>query len=198
MRPFFFLAVYRGIPLVTTLHFQLYLPFDFGIPISRFTTYDHMRPTCILLSLFFLVVCSCKNNTSDLQTLDLLSQGLPLKILAPPDVEIVSSDLGIMKDVTVQNDLGFSIQIFESEAKKLDPKDIIDEIKDEINASKYFSKIVKEDADGFIFEKKVDEDYINYDFRHAKVRGDKQYVIQAGLSHQYTLEQVELMYESVQ
>ena len=147
----------------------------------------------ILTSLY-----SCEKADANLQALDLLSQGLPLKIQAPPNVEITSSDLGIIKDVTVKNKEGYSIQIFESEAKSLQVGSLLGDLKTQIEASKYFSKILTEDESGFIFEKKVDENYINYDFRHIKIRGDKQYVIQAGLSNQYTKDQVEIMYRSVQ
>ena len=106
--------------------------------------------------------------------------------------------MGIIKDVTDKNKEGYSIPSFESEAKSLPVGSLLGGLKTQIEASKYFSKILTEDESGFIFEKKVDENYINYDFRHIKIRGDKQYVIQAGLSNQYTKDQVEIMYRSVQ
>ncbi len=140
----------------------------------------------------------CKPAAPELQPLDLLSHGLPLKINAPVDVQVSSSDLGIMKDVTVKNELGYSIQIFESATSQLSAAGLVEDLKSEIKDSKFFSQFMLEEERGFIFEKKVDESYINYDFRHVKVRGDKQYVIQVGLSDQYTLAQVEVMYQSVQ
>ena len=155
-----------------------------------------MRPIhCIV---FIAVLVACKPSGPPLKPLDLLSEGLPLKINAPEDVEVSSSDLGIMKDVTVKNNDGYSIQIFESEAYQLDLPKAISTIKSKIEGSKYFSKIISEDEGGFLFEKKVDDSYINYDFRHVKIRGDKQYVIQAGMSSKHTLDQVKSMYESVQ
>jgi len=157
-----------------------------------------MRPFNNLLMILLLGFISCKPSGPPLKPLDLLSEGLPLKINAPEGVEISSSDLGLMKDVTVKNEDGYSIQIFESEATQLEASKAISTIKEEIEGSKYFSKIVSEDSGGFIFEKKVDENYINYDFRHVKIRGDKQYVIQAGLSSKHTLDQIKSMYQSVQ
>lgn len=157
-----------------------------------------MRTLLVISFILSIALMSCKSNGPDLEPLDLLSQGLPLKINAPADVQITANDLGIMKDVTVKNGNGYSIQIFESSAVKLDVKEVLKDLKTEIESSQFFSKIVKEDEAGFIFEKQVDENYINYDFRHAKIRGDKQYVIQTGLSEQYTLDQVEVMYQSVQ
>ena len=157
-----------------------------------------MKPGIKWLLLLSLILVMCKSEKPELESLDLLSQGLPLKIMAPADVQIVASDLGIMKEVTIKNEKGYSIQIFESSASQLDASVILEELKEDIRNSKFFTRIVSETESGFIFEKQVDENYINYDFRHAKVRGDKQYVIQAGLSNQYTLEQVEIMFESVQ
>jgi len=151
----------------------------------------------LVILVLVALLCSCQEAKPELPTLDLLSQGLPLKIKAPENVVVASSDLGIMKDVTVKNDEGFSIQIFESEATTLIIKDITQKIKNDIEASLFFSKIIREEEGGFIFEKKIDENYITYDFRQVQVAGDKQYVIQAGLSSQHSLEDVEVMYASV-
>ncbi len=144
----------------------------------------------------FLMV-SCKPEGPTLVPLDLLSEGLPLKINAPVDVEIVASDLGIMKDVTVNNGEGYNIRILETEATALQAKIITDKIKEEIKQSRYFDSIIVEDEDGFIFKKVIDENYVNFDFRHVKVRGDKQYVIQAGLSTQFTEDQIKVIYNSI-
>ena len=151
----------------------------------------------LMMLVVFTLLCSCKDATPVLPTLDLLSHGLPLKVKAPENVEVASSDLGIMKDVRIKNDEGYSVQIFESEATTLVIKDITAKIKADIEASLFFSKIMREEEDGFIFEKKIDESYITYDFRRVQVVGDKQYVIQAGLSSQHSLEDVEVMYASV-
>ena len=149
--------------------------------------------------LFFIIsLIACTPTGPKLEPLDLLSEGLALKILVPPGVKINSSDLGIMKDVTVKNDDGYSIQIFETSATKLNVLSIIEEKKAEVKSSQFFSQIISEEEDGFIFEKKIDENYINYDFRHVRIRGDKQYLIQSGLSSKNTLEQVQLMFKSVQ
>lgn len=149
--------------------------------------------------LFILIsIPSCTPSGPKLEPLDLLTEGLSLKIQAPPGVVTTSNDLGLMKDVTVMNDSGYSIQIFETDATKLDVSSIVEDLKKDVEASEFFSKIITEDENGFIFEKKIDENYINYDFRHVKVRGDKQVLIQTGLSSKNTLDQVKLMVESVQ
>jgi len=154
-------------------------------------------PHSLLLLFFLMCLGACKPTTSDLAPVDLLTQGIPLKINAPTDVEVASSDLGILKDVTVKNEEGYSIQIFESEASSLDIAKIMGKMKGDIEASKFFSSMIRQEEGGFIFEKKIDENYITYDFRQVKIIGDKQYVIQAGMSGQHSLEQIEEMYDSI-
>ena len=144
-----------------------------------------------------MTLWACKPSAPDHPPIDLLAQGIPLKVKAPEDVVIASSDLGILKDVTIKNDQGFSMQIFESEATSLDGADISQKLLSDIKASRFFSEIISENDNGFIFEKKIDEDYITYDFRRVFILGDKQYVIQAGMGDQHTLDQVQLMYKSI-
>lgn len=143
------------------------------------------------------MLISCEEKGPKLVPLDLLSEGLSLKINAPVGVKIVSNDLHIMKDVTVKDSLGYNIQIFESEASSLSAEEVIAKLKEDIKASSFFDSIIKEESDGFIYKKIIDENYINYDFRHVKVRGDKQYLIRAGLTTTYELDQIEIMYNSV-
>ena len=66
-----------------------------------------------------------------------------------------------------------------------------------VKNSPFFSEIIKEDDNGFIFKKTISEDRINYDFRYVKIQGDKEYVFQTGLIGQFTLDDVEMMYEAV-
>ena len=140
----------------------------------------------------------CQQQSVELAPLDLLSYGLPIKVNAPAGAKVKADDLGIAKDVTIQDSVsGYNLQIFESAATSLDSKNITAELKTEAEASSFFDEIIKSDEEGFIYKKVIDENYINYDFRHVKVRGDKQYVFRAGLSRQYTLEEIETMYNSV-
>lgn len=158
-----------------------------------------IKNTIKLLSLIVgLTILGCQQKSVDLTPLDLLSHGLAVKVNAPADAKVKVEDLGIVKDVTIQDSLsGYNLQIFESAATSLDSKNIAADLKAEAEASSFFDEIVKSEEDGFIYKKVIDENYINYDFRHVKVRGDKQYVFRAGLSRQYTLEQIETMYNSV-
>ena len=148
--------------------------------------------------LLFLSILSCGGNQSNLESLDLLPHGLPIKIMAPKDAEVDFDDMGIIKDMTIKGANNYNIQIFSSRTNSLDVSIVANELKSSIENSQYFSKIITEENDGFIYERKVDEDYINYDFRFVKIRGDQQYVFQTGLSGKYTLEQVKELYQAVQ
>lgn len=154
-------------------------------------------------SIWFFAMCtfifiSCKSADDNLKPLDLLSYGLPLKINAPENSVVEFDDMAIIKDVTVKGSDNYSIQIFASETNTLDLSVLKAEMKNSIEGGPFFSKIIVEEDDGFIYEKKIDENYTNYDFRQVKIRGDQKYIIQAGLSGKYTLEQVKKMYRSVQ
>ena len=71
------------------------------------------------------------------------------------------------------------------------------ELKSDIQKLSFFSKIMEEEDQGFIFEKTLGEDK-TYDFRYVRIQGDNEYVFQTGLMGKFTLEQVKDMYEAVQ
>ena len=154
----------------------------------------------IQFALFVSLACvltSCEKESVKLVPLDLLSEGLSLKINAPEGAIVTSNDLIIMKDVTVRDSAGYNLQIFETEASSLSATTITDRLVEEIENSAFYDSMLTREPDGFIYKKVIDENYINYDFRHVKVRGEKQFVIQAGLTTTYTLDQIEVMYNSV-
>lgn len=122
---------------------------------------------------------------------------MPITLKAPADSEIISEDLGFMRDITVKSGDNYFIQILAGAAIKLDEAKIKEEKLAEVKNGPFFSKIVKEDDHGFIFEKKIDDKNINYDFRHIRIQGDKEYVFQTGLIGRFTQADVEKMYESV-
>jgi hypothetical protein len=155
------------------------------------------RVISILGVSLFIVFMSCNNKTKEYPPLDLLSHGLPIKIKAPEDVEIKFQDFGILKEMTVENAENYALLISASETSSLDIKKVLGEQKEIVEASPYFSKIMEEEEDGFIFEKKIDDDYINYDFRHVRLRGENKYIFRAGLSRQYTLDEIKEIYQSV-
>ena len=152
----------------------------------------------ILAVIVFTLFFACKPDpTSGLVDVDLMSYGVPIKIKAPQDAEVVAKDMIVMKDVTIKKD-GFYVQLLYSDAITHDPVKALIEQRNTVESGPFFSKIVQEDEHGFIFEKKIDEDNINYDFRFIKIRGGKEYIFQTGLIGKHSLEEVQKMYAAVQ
>lgn len=145
------------------------------------------------------ITLGCNSSSSSYKSLDLMSYGMPIKIMAPENPVVKMDDLGIMKDLTVIDTLNkkYNIQIYSSKTDQLNQSKIVEEAKSEIENSEFFSEIVLEDESGFVFEKKVTEDYINYDFRVFRLQGDVKYVIQSGFGQQYELSDIKSMFKAV-
>ena len=126
-----------------------------------------LKSRCLILALLMVIIYSCDNGVSKYEPLDLMSHGMPIKIMAPANTSIKSDDLGILKELTIIDTLnsGYNIQIYSSKTDVLDRAKLLDQVKSEIEATEFFSKMIEETENGFIYEKKVTEDYINYDFR---------------------------------
>lgn len=151
----------------------------------------------LYIFLFPLLFITCKSDgTKGYDSTDLLSHGMPIKIKAPAGAEIKSSDLGIMKDVSVKSGDHFYVQIFSSEATVLDAKQIADRLKEELKQETYFDGIVLEENHGFIFKKKFG-DRENYDFRYVKVQGDSEFTYQTGMIGNFSEEDVKSMYAAI-
>ncbi len=142
----------------------------------------------------------CKNEVQeDLKPLDLLKWGIPITILAPDSAQVKTMDMGgLLKDVTIKGDNNYYIQIYASDAATTDIARIKSDQLAEVKANRYFSKIVSEEEDGFIYENAVDSANIYYGFRHIRVQGDMEYVFQTGLIGSFTQEEVEKMNGAVQ
>jgi len=152
----------------------------------------------IVLGLLFCLVMACKSDpTSDLVDLDLMEYGVPIKIKAPADAEVKTQDMVVMKDVTVKKD-DYYIQLLYSDAMTHDPVKALETHRATVEQAPFFSKMMQEDEHGFIYEKKIDEENINYDFRFVKIRAGKEYLFQTGLIGKYSIEQVQKMYQAVQ
>ena len=149
--------------------------------------------------LFFIIVLfSCKSENTNLNTLDLLEYGVALRINAPEGSKVTVDDLGVWKDITIKDDKDFNLQIIASQSTTFDKAKIVADQLKSVKESPYFSKIIEEYDDGFIFEKKIDEENINYDFRYVKLNGDKEYLFQRGLLGTFSEQVVRTMYKAVQ
>ncbi len=151
-----------------------------------------------IISLILIIASSCSNNKKDdFKTLDLISYGIPLKVKAPEGTIVKTEDMGIVKDITLKNGDGYFIQILNSTALSNDISKIKNERLEEVKKSPYFSKIILDEDNGFIYEKKMNDTLFNYDFRYTKIQGDQQYTFQTGLFGMFTKDQVMKMYESI-
>ncbi len=151
--------------------------------------------------IFLLLVCfsACTGDKSaKLVEKDFTSYDFPIKIKAPDSIEVKKSDLGFMLDLTVKGKDNYHLQIFSNDATTSDIKSIVEEKKVEAKTNPFFTKIVEENDNGFIFEKQVDSTRINYDFRVVRIQGNKEYTFQTALIGKFTLEEVQLMFEAVQ
>lgn len=151
-----------------------------------------------VLAVFLMWACQQNSTEQDWAEKDLLQYGIPITIMAPDSAEVNSSDLGgLIQDVTIKKGDDYYIQIYASGAETTDIAKIKSNQLSEVKSNRYFSKIMKEDTDGFIYETKIDSSAINYGFRHVRVQGDKEFIFQTGLVGNFSLEEVEKMYEAV-
>lgn len=153
------------------------------------------------ICLFALVwgVMACSNEPqSNLSELNLLEYGLPITVQAPDSAQVKKVDMGsIMKDVTIKYGEDYSIQLYASQATTNDIAKLKAEKLSDIKMNPFFSKIVREEESGFIFETIIDSTTINYGFNYAYVQGDMEYIFSTGLIGTFTLEEVEKMYDAV-
>lgn len=133
-----------------------------------------------------------------MNAIDLLEYGVPLKVNAPEGSTVVVDDLGVWKDITIKDTSDFNLQIIASQSTTFDKSKIVADQLKSVKESVYFSKIIEEYENGFIFEKKIDENNINYDFRYVKLNGDKEYIFQRGLLGTFSEQAVRNMYQAVQ
>ena len=156
------------------------------------------------ISLFFAAVIfllACQNDqTLDWQETSLLACcQLPISVLAPDSADIKSSNFGeLFKDVTIKSGDDYFVQIYASEATTNDIAKIKSDQLKQVKEFPFFSKIVEEDENGFLYENIIDSTNINYGFRYVAVTGDKEYIFQPGLTGLFTEEQARRMYAAVQ
>ena len=151
-----------------------------------------------VLFIALLLVTACKKEKkNEYTTLDLLSYGVPLKVKAPPGTEVKVKDIGIAKDITLKKGDDFFIQILNSSAITGDINKLKQQNLEEVKKSPYFSKVILDEDNGFVYEKKMNDSLYNYDFRYIKLQGDQQYIFQTGLFGLFTKDQVMNMYNAI-
>jgi len=151
----------------------------------------------VLGLIFFIVMASCTSEKKDLKSLDLMSYGVPLKVKAPEGTKVKVKDMSIYKDITLKDDKDYFVQIISTSATTNDISKIKDERLSEVKQNPFFHKVILDEKNGFVFEKKINDSTFNYDFRFIKLQGDNQFTFQTGLFGLFTKDQALNMYESV-
>lgn len=152
-------------------------------------------PWFILLGVISAIACS--RDELALKKLDLQPHGIPITIMAPDSVEIREKDYAVMRDITIQKNGIYSIQIFEF---MTETRDAAGEKLRQLGAVRedpFFREIIREDDHGFIFSKQSDSTMIDYDFRHVKILDGKELIFQTGLIGTFSLKDVKRMYKAV-
>jgi len=186
------------IPKKASLNLNSFICHIHQLSISQWIPLTKMNSRFIILLLIVTLSVSCKNDPkSILKPLDLHPYGIPVKIMAPDSAIVSMKDYSIMKDITVQKDDWYYVQIFQSTTSGNDTEEIKRNQLESVRQDKNFKEIVREDESGFIYEKQLSNDQLAYDFRYIKIIGDQEIIFQTGITGIYTLENVEIMYESV-
>ncbi len=156
-----------------------------------------MKSVVALLGIVLFFVACGGADINDWQKLDLLEYDMPISIKAPSDPEIKTMDLLVQKDIWVKKGDHYNVQIFQSDASGTDAEKVKNALLTEVKNNPFFSKIVSESSEGFIYETLIDSTNYNYGFRYVKIMGDKEYIFQTGLIGTFVLEDVERMYAAV-
>ncbi|MEM8527546.1 MAG: hypothetical protein AAGG68_23090 [Bacteroidota bacterium] len=156
-----------------------------------------MRKLVILALAFALY--NCGSDAPELKEYDLLEYGVPMNIQVPIDSPKVTTSEGFLgeKEVKIKAGDNYDILISYAPATTSDLAVLKAEQVNNVKSISTFSKIVQEDEAGFIYESAIDSTALFYGFRHIRLQGDQRYLFQSGLIGTFSLEDAELMYESV-
>ena len=157
-------------------------------------------PTKVFALLATLMIWSCTpdGHEKGWQPLDLLSHGVPVSVMAPPDAQVKSGKLksALMKDLTIQGGDNYNVQLFYSPAITSDIAKLKNDHLQIVQDNRYFARIVREEVAGFIYQSVIDSTS-TYGFRLVKLQGDMELNFQTGMNQLFTQEEAELMYEAV-
>ncbi|MEO7175572.1 MAG: hypothetical protein ABIV51_06920 [Saprospiraceae bacterium] len=103
---------------------------------------------------------------------------------------------GFITDITVRKDSTYEIQIFLSEKTNDDIAAVTKGQLELVKENPFFSKILKEETDGFLYENQLDG-ASNFGFRRIVLSGNQEIIFQNALLGTYSKEQAESMYEAV-
>ena len=150
-------------------------------------------------ALFIFAACQ-QDEMANWQPVSLESHGVAVDILVPDTahLDIKESDLGIIKDLTVQAGEGYSLQIFASDAGSTTLRQLVEDQKKEVTSQPLFDKIIEEYDDGFLFQNSIDSTTQSFDFRKVMLKDSREYLFRTGMLGIFTEDQARNMYKSIE
>lgn len=158
-----------------------------------------MRKTIITLLSIIALLWSCQTGGgSDLVEKDLMEHGVPVTIMVPDSATVKARNMGtLMKDITVKGEGNYDLQIMASSATTSDLARVKAEQLATVKTNRYFSRILTEEENGFLYEVAIDSNNVNYNFRYIHLQGDQEIIFSAGMASTLTQEEAERIYEAV-
>lgn len=151
----------------------------------------------IVLPIIILFACKHTDQGTKNGRTDLMKYGVPYSIKAPADIQVTKIGQGDLTDVSVKNNSGYDVQIFMGSARSSDISKIKENKKVIFASNPFFSKIVEEYEDGYLFEKTNQEGKKSYDFIIIKVIGSNEINFQCGNSKEFSEKEVKEMVKSI-
>jgi len=147
-------------------------------------------------TVFCWTACSADIH-SDYEETDLMRHGLPLKIMAPPELEVKSSKTGGQQNFVLDGGEDYYIEVFKGEFNSGSKQNLLNELRENISSHRFFNGYTLEDEDGFIYEFKIDSLNSNFGFRRVHIQADSEFIFQNGMGRIFTEEQAQNMYNAV-
>ena len=153
----------------------------------------------VVLTCLILLSTACnKGNDIALAQTDLLKYGMPSTVNIPVTANVTKGSFGSIEEVYIKDSASFfNIQIKAVPAGTADVTVSKAEEMSYVRQDPYFSKLVQEDRDGFIYENNVDSTLISYHFKYCILQGGKTFVFENDQGSSPTLEEAKFMYETV-
>ncbi|MFK7946468.1 MAG: hypothetical protein AB8G11_02675 [Saprospiraceae bacterium] len=149
----------------------------------------------LVFILFTIILFSaCNNGQVKTVEFDLIKYGISLTVNAPENAVITQPSDGSEVWI-VDSTSNFEIQVKKALSLTNDVIKVKNEELELVKTTTGFSKIIKEEDNGFIFEENFNE--TSYDFRYFVVQGDNKFIFQKIFTSNPSLEEIEKVFEIV-
>lgn len=156
-----------------------------------------MGSALLLMSLVFSMTACTSDQQPELEQVDLMKHGLPIKVNAPSDIEVRSSTTMGQGDFILDGGEDYFVQIFVGDASSGGKESLLNELKGTITSNRFFHEFVVEEEDGFVYEFQLDSLNSNFGFRRVWMQGDKEYIFQNGMGKIFSKDQAMFMFNAL-